>query len=174
MAEEIKPGETPTEPEVKETPELENKSETPEVIDPAEHKKVLEALKAANRESADRRKKLEAYEKAEQERKEAEMSELEKAQKRAAELEAKVKESDLRELRRKVGTAHELPEAVYNLLPDLPEEEMTVKAKEVAAELAKVTNKPKPDIKVTNPNGSNKTVTDAQRRAFLNGGPLPE
>ncbi len=44
----------------------------------AELKRAREALKAANREAADRRKKLDAYETAEEERKQAAMTELEK------------------------------------------------------------------------------------------------
>jgi hypothetical protein len=62
----------------------------------AELERTRAALKAANAEAADRRKKLDAYEKAEQERKQAEMTELEKLQaakeeadKRAADAEAR-------------------------------------------------------------------------------------
>jgi vacuolar-type H+-ATPase subunit I/STV1 len=54
----------------------------------AELEQIRKALKEANREAAERRKKLEAYEQAETARKEAEMSEIEKAQKRAHEAEA--------------------------------------------------------------------------------------
>lgn len=49
-------------------------------------------IKSLNKESADRRKKLEEYEKAEQERKQSEMSEKEKAEARAKELEIKNQE----------------------------------------------------------------------------------
>ncbi len=142
-----------------------------EKFDPERAKALIEKLRSEVKDLKPKAKKADELEAAEQKRKEAEMSELEKAQKHAAELEAKVKEADLREMRRKVGTKHKLPEAVYELLPDLPEAEMEAKA----AELAKaVTTKQTPDIKITNPNGSpNKTTNDAQWRDFMNGGPLP-
>ena len=54
----------------------------------AELTEIRKALKKANAEVAERRKALEAYETAEKQRKEAEMSEVEKAQKQAAEIKA--------------------------------------------------------------------------------------
>lgn len=78
--------------------------ETPEVTEPtpppdssaleAELADTRKALKKANREAAERRKALEAFEKAEQERKQAEMSELEKAQATIAEMESRAKEAE--------------------------------------------------------------------------------
>jgi ATP-dependent Clp protease ATP-binding subunit ClpA len=56
----------------------------------AEVESMRKALAAANREAADRRKKLDAYEQAEAARKEAEMSEVEKAVKRANDLQAQL------------------------------------------------------------------------------------
>jgi len=56
----------------------------------AELESARKALAAANREAADRRKKLDAYEQAEAARKEAEMSEVEKAVKRANDLQAQL------------------------------------------------------------------------------------
>jgi len=54
----------------------------------AELELTRKALKAANAEAANRRKQLDAFEQAEQARKEAEMSEVEKALKRATDAEA--------------------------------------------------------------------------------------
>lgn len=60
---------------------------------PADSKEEIEqlrkALKAANSESAQRRKRLDEYERAESARKEAEMTETQKLEKRAADAEAK-------------------------------------------------------------------------------------
>lgn len=53
----------------------------------AELERTRQALKQANSEAAERRKKLEAFEKAEQERKDAELSEVDRLTKRNAELE---------------------------------------------------------------------------------------
>lgn len=71
--------------EVKKTPTVE------ELL--AERDKIAAALKEANKEAADRRKKLDAFEAAEKARNEAAMSEAEKTAKRASELEAKLNEA---------------------------------------------------------------------------------
>lgn len=90
----------------------------------AELDKVTAALKAANRESAERRKRLEALEKAEAERKTAEMTELEKAKAdaeaardMAAKAEQRARETLIRAAfvaeAAKAGAAH--PEDVFLL-----------------------------------------------------------
>lgn len=56
-------------------------------IDPAEYARMQTALRAANKEAAERRKKLEAYELAEQQKAEAEMTASQKAEARAAKAE---------------------------------------------------------------------------------------
>ena len=66
------------------------------------------ALHNANKEAADRRKKLEAYEKAEAEKNEAEKSELEKAQARAAELEKKLADQTEQSKKDKIRHAVEI------------------------------------------------------------------
>jgi len=60
----------------------------------AEMAEMRKALRAANREAAERRKKLEAYEQAETERKQAEMTELEKAQAARQEAERRAEEAE--------------------------------------------------------------------------------
>jgi len=78
-----------------ETPDV----ETPEAPDlealQAELEKTRKALKETNREAAERRKKLEAYEKAESERQQAEMTELDRmrAEKDAADKRAEAAEA---------------------------------------------------------------------------------
>lgn len=99
----------------------------------AELDKVTAALKAANRESAERRKRLEALEKAEAERKTAEMTELDKAKAdaqaardMAAKAEQRARETLIRAAfvaeAAKAGAAH--PEDVY-LLADRSAVEVT-------------------------------------------------
>lgn len=78
------PGEMPTTP----APEMGEGSVSDAAALKAELDSARKALTAANREAADRRKKLEAYEQAESARKEAEMSEVDKALKRAQTAEA--------------------------------------------------------------------------------------
>ena len=60
----------------------------------AELERTRKALADANKEAAQRRKKLEAYEKAEADRQVAQMSELEKAQAKLAELEKRAAEAE--------------------------------------------------------------------------------
>lgn len=67
---------------------------TTTTIDPAEVARLQAALKAANKEAADRRRKLEAYEQAENAKKEAEMSEAQKAVARAEAAEKKAQEAE--------------------------------------------------------------------------------
>ena len=100
---------------------------------------------------------------------EKDMTELQKAQAQIKELEEKTKAADLREMRRKVGEAAKLPAAIYELLPELPEAEMAIKA----AELAKAIPQSTTVLSPTNPGAGSRTVTDEQRRAFIFGnGPL--
>lgn len=117
-------------------------------------------------------KKADELEAAEAQRKESEMSDLEKAQKRLAELENKLKDNELREMRRKVGDEYRLPAEIAELLQGDDIEAMQAHA----AKLVKALPKAQPPvIPPTNPSAAQATTTDAQKRAFLfNGGPLPK
>jgi hypothetical protein len=76
-------------------------NKTPEV-DMEAFEAMQKALKKANRESAERRKKLDAFEKAEEERRQAEMSNTEKLEAKVAAMEARAKEAEaLNDLRDK-------------------------------------------------------------------------
>lgn len=84
-----------------ETPVMGNGTagETPENqagVTPAEIEQLRAALKAANKEAADRRKRLDALEAEEAKRKEMELSEVEKADKRAKDAEAKAQQLEQR------------------------------------------------------------------------------
>lgn len=69
--------------------------QAPEAADlQAELERMRKALADANKEAAQRRKKLEAFEQAEAERKKAEMTELEQAQAKLAELERRAQEAE--------------------------------------------------------------------------------
>lgn len=179
MADEVMATETVAKPEpTPATVQVTDQVASPEVelwedgkpFDPTKAKDLIEKLRKENKELKPKAKKADELELAEQKRKEAEMSDLEKAQKRIADLEAQNKAADLRELRRKVGEAHKLPSDVYELLPDLSEAEMEVKA----AAIAKALPPSLPQLHTNNPSGTGNTITDAQKRAFLNGGPLPQ
>jgi len=91
----------------------------------AELEETRKALKAANRESAQRRKRLEELEKQEAERQEAELSEMEKLQKKLAEQQAEIErvQNEARQVRVKsavITKASEMnfqdPEDAYRLI----------------------------------------------------------
>ena len=121
------------------------------------------ALKA----KAKRADELEALE---AKRNEADMTELQKLQKQNQELADKVKASERRELQRATAEKYKLPAAIADLLPGDTAEVMEAKAKELAETLSKQQTIQSP----TNPGSGGQGVTDAQRRAFLNGGKMPQ
>jgi len=122
MPDELKPGEMPT-PEPGETPD--KAAPAPNAAElAAQLADMQKQLKAVNRESAERRKALEAFEKAEAERKSAEMTEAQKLQ---AQLAALQKERDAAlqtatertiraEVLAKAAQLFEHPEDVYEKL----------------------------------------------------------
>lgn len=96
-----------------------------------DYAKLQAALKDANKEAAARRKKLEAFEKAEADRKAAEMTDLEKAQ---AEI-SKYQQEALQAKRESIAARHGLPETWVKRLQGATVEEMEADAAELAASL---------------------------------------
>ena len=120
-----------TETEATQQPSQANPQDTPQPVVmttddvQAELEKVRAALKAANKEAAERRVKLQEYEEQERKRKEAEMSEIERAmakaeeaQKKATEMEARLREQAIKTA--VIAEAAKLniidPEAAYALV----------------------------------------------------------
>ena len=145
------------------TTEVQN---TQEVFDAERAKALINKLRDEVKELKPKAKKADEFELAEKSRKEAEMTELQKAQARIDELTAQTKAADLRELRRKVGEAAKLPPAIYELLPEMEEEAMKAKAEELAKAIPQ--QKTTPTLNPTNPNG-NAEETEAQKRERLFG-----
>lgn len=148
----------------------------------AELEKVRKALKDANKEAAERRKRNEELEAAEAKRKEAEMTESEKAAARVKELESKLaeqarllSESNRRELQRKVAKAVGLPDGFAERLRGDTEEDLTADANAVLELLPKqdTTEQPKkpnaPKLIVNNPGDGKKGETRAEMKARLQG-----
>lgn len=142
----------------------------------AELDKARKALKDANKEAAERRKKLEEYEQAEAKRKQAEMTEAERAQARIKELEAQaaeqaqqIKQSERRELQRKVAEAVGIPAVLASRIAGDTEEAMTEDAKAILDALPKAEAKgPKaPHLNATNPADGQKSETLAQKKERL-------
>jgi hypothetical protein len=142
---------------------------TDEKFDKDRAMKLIEKLRGEVKELKPLASKVAEYETKQKELAEKDMTELQKAQKRIDELEVENKNSKLRELRRTVGEEAKLPAAIYELLPDLPESELRIKAAELAKSIPSALI-----LNANNPNSGPKTITAEQRRAFMNGGPLPD
>lgn len=160
----------------------------------AELKNVQKALKDANREAAERRKKLEAFEAEETKRKEAELTEVQKLQKRLEESEAKAKAAaeearktrienaiiakardrfvDLEDVVLKLRDGIQLDDDGKPVDLDKALDELAA-AKPHWVKQAAAPEKPKtPTINPTNPGaGGSPAVTDAELRAEIWGTP---
>jgi hypothetical protein len=152
MTEQVTPGEVPQTPDAT--------TEQPAGVTPEALKVELEqaraALKLANREAAERRKKLEAYEKAEQDKAAAEMTEAQKLAKQLEEATGKLRAMETNEIRRKVAAKHNLPDALALRLQGATEEEMEADAKALAEIL------PKPQPKQPGPQPANPGANGSQ------------
>lgn len=143
--------------------------ETGESLD-AQIKRMEAALKKANSEAAKYRKQAESFEQAEAKRKEAELSEMEKLQKRLAETEAEANRLKLESLRRQAAEKAGLPAALASRLQGATPEELEADAAALAETLPKSTKTP-PNVPPTNPGGNadGKAETDEQKRRRLFG-----
>ena len=124
-------------------------------------------IRELNRESAERRKKLDQFEAEAKAKADAEMTELEKAQKRAAELEEELARRDLAEKKRAIAAKVGLPDGLALRLVGATDEELEKDAKALLETLPKP-EKPKPGA--TNPGAGGSTgETDVQRKARILG-----
>lgn len=139
----------------------------PETVESLKAKLAEAERKAQNKtEEAERHyKKLSKFEEEEKKRQEAAMSDLEKAQKKAADLEAENKRLKVDTLKQSVAAKLGLPESLALRLQGETREEIEADAKEILETLPKKS----PQIDATNPNGGmQRTETDAERRKRLN------
>lgn len=139
-----------------------------EAYDAARAMKTIEALRAENKELRPKAKLADELTAAEQKRKEAEMTEL---QKMAAQLEkanAELKQAQIHSLRRETAEKVGLPLVFADRLKGETPEELEADAKSILEALPKV---PKtPIISATNPGpGASHGLTDAQRLAEIYG-----
>ena len=144
-----------------------NKPKTVEEL-MAENKKIAKALKDANFEAANRRKKLEAFEKAEEERKLAELSETERLKaelgKRDSELQELTTKQQQREAADKVG----LPPIFADRIKGKTPEEMEADAQTLLEAMPK--GKAAPNAGATSPGDQAITgETEAEKRKRLFG-----
>lgn len=139
----------------------------PETIESLKAKLEEAERKAKNKtEEAERHfKKLSKFEEEEKKRQEAAMSDLEKAQKKSADLEAENHRLKVDTLKQSVAAKVGLPESLALRLQGETKEEIEADAKEILETLPK---KNAPQLDATNPNnGSQRTETDAEKRKRL-------
>lgn len=131
----------------------------------AENERISKALKDANKEAADRRKKLEAFEKAEQTRKDAELSESQRLQKENETLRAQAESANRQVLQRDIAAEIGLPSAFAGRIQGSDRDAMIEDAKAMLAALPK---QGAPTISATNPGGGqSRQETDDEKRKRL-------
>jgi hypothetical protein len=129
---------------------------------------TITKLRQFEKEAKANAKELEAYKKAEAERKQAEMSETEKLKAQLAEVEAKATRLERESLQRQAAEAAGLPLALASRLHGDNIEAMTEDAKAMLEALPKPQTGKPPNIHATNP-GANATQgeTEAEKRKRL-------
>ena len=160
----------------KEDPKVETPPEPPKElkVEIQSSEQILEelnktriALKAANKEAAGRRKKLEAFEKAEDERKKAEMSEIDRLKLEGEELSAENQKLKYSGQQTTIAMEVGLPPAFADRIKGGTSEEMKADAE---ALLAAMPVKPEANPKTTNPGDSARDgETEEQQRKRLFG-----
>jgi hypothetical protein len=146
------------EPQIVDTPK-----EAERTIDElkAELDKLQRTVKNREEEAARVHAKLEKFEKEEQARKEAEMTEMEKIKLQAESAEKQLADVRKSLLKREVAAKVELPEILIDRLKGDSAEELEADAKKLLEELPK----PKATISTTNP-GSNQSIQETREQQF--------
>ena len=137
---------TPVEPVKPEPVEPKDEPTANELLE--ENKRLKAANKAVNAEAAQRRKKLEAFEKAEDERKKAEMSEIDRLKLEGEELAAENTKLKFEGQQTAIATEVGLPPAFADRIKGATPEEMKADAE---ALIAAMPVKPEANPKTTNP-----------------------
>ncbi len=182
-------GEMPVGEEMpQEAAQAEQPAEAPQSVEQlqAELERIRKALRAANKEAAERRKLLEQYESEKKQREEAELSELDRLRKRLSEEQAEREKAlaELQAIRLRSAIVSEAanigfidPHDAYTMI-DLAEIEIddngqVTNAKDLLEGLAKrkpyLLKKTVPALNATNPGQASAGETDDQRRARLYG-----
>ena len=123
----------------------------PEEFDKERAMATIKKLREREKEADKLAKKLEAYEKAETERKQAEMSEIDKLKAQYAEAQAKAARLERESLQRQAAEAAGIPLVFAGRLQGENLEEMTEDAKAILEALPKSDGKQAPKLPTTNP-----------------------
>jgi len=128
----------------------------------AELDKALRTVKNREEEAARVHAKLEKFEKEEQARKEAEMTEMDKLKLQVENAEKEVATYRKTLMKREIASKYELPEVLIDRLQGETPEEMETDAKKLVDELPKAI---KQSISPTNP-GSNQSIQETDKQRF--------
>lgn len=137
----------------------------------AELERTAAALRKANAEAAKYRHEATKFEQTLEEKRQAEMSEMERLQEALSATSQELATLKGRELRRKVAASSGLPEALAYRLQGDTEEELLADAEQLKETLPKLTNQA-PTIPANNPGSTAKEpqLTDRQKLARLQTG----
>jgi len=173
MSETSEQGKTPADVQSAEAQEQQNANRQTaadglegETFDKARAMETIHKLREIEKQYNKERKELERLKADEAKRQDAELSELQKAQKRAADLEGELQRERVEKLRVKVAAKHQLPEFLADRLKGETEEELEADAAQLAANLPKQQEK-KSNLKANDVAGGEQKETDQQRRARL-------
>ena len=123
--------------------------------------------KAMEKEAKKQAEKLAAYEKAEEDRKQAELSDLQKEQAKAARFEKELNDTKLAIVRRDVAAKIGLPSALADRLKGETAEEIEADATALLETLPKADPKKQSTINPTNPGSARQTETPEQAKTRL-------
>lgn len=162
------PQEKPVEPQAATTPAPEAETVKGEPFDAARAMKTIEQLRAEIKELKPKAKLADELSVAEQKRKEAEMTELEKLQRDLERAQAELQAAKLNELKRQAAEEVKLPLVFADRLRGNTLQELKADAEKILEALPKV---PKPPpVSPTNPGaGASQQETVDQRRARIYG-----
>ncbi len=138
-----------------------------ETFDKARAMETIHKLREIEKQYNKERKEIERLKADEAKRQDAELSELQKAQKRAADLEGELQRERVEKLRRKVAAKHQLPDFLADRLKGETEEELETDAAQLAANLPKQQPEKRTNLKANDVAGGEQKETDQQRRARL-------
>jgi multidrug efflux pump subunit AcrA (membrane-fusion protein) len=162
------PEEPKVEPQAVTTPAPETETVDGEPFDAARAMKTIEKLRAEIKELKPKAKQADELTVAEQKRKEAEMTELQKMQAQLEKAQADLKAAKLAELKRQAATEVELPLVFADRLIGETLDDLKEDAKKILAVLPKAPKPPK--VEATNPGpGASTGETLAERRARVYG-----
>lgn len=153
-------------------PKVETTETTTETVEPEQTEEfdkeramaTINKLREFEKEAEKLRKRVDAYEKGEAERKKAEMSEIERLQLELEEAKTKARQAELATIQRDIADKTGLPAAFANRLRGETPEELEEDAKALLEALPKKTA---PNLNPTNPGGATGGETDAERRKRL-------